>query len=67
MTITNQELQAMDVVCVFEPDGYFRAYDMNTYDCDFDCDGFYCVSPTGAGRTPLDAIVDLLDNMEDKR
>lgn len=54
----------MDPVVIFEPDGFFRAIDLNTYDCDCDQDGFFCTSPTGYGRTPLDAIIDLLDNME---
>lgn len=46
-----------------EPDGFFRAIDLDTYDVDCDHTGFFSTSPTGFGRTPLDAIVDLLDNM----
>lgn len=58
-------LQDMDVACVLEPDGFFRAIDRNTYDCDCDQDGFFCTDHVGYGRTPLDAIVDLLDNKEE--
>lgn len=49
---------------VLEPDGFFRAIDHNNYDVDCDHTGFYSNSPTGYGRTPLDAIVSLLDNTE---
>lgn len=52
----------MDPVIVLEPDGFFRAIDRNNYDVDCDHTGFFSKSPTGYGRTPLDAIVDLLDN-----
>lgn len=48
---------------VLEPTGAFRAIDRNTYDVDCDQDGFFSNSPTGYGRTPLDAIVDLLDEI----
>lgn len=37
-----------------EPDGYYRAW-FGDYDLDI---------TTGSGRTPLDAIVDLLDQTE---
>ena len=53
----------IDVAVTLDPDGWFRAIDRNTYDVDCDQDGFFSNSPTGHGRTPLDAIVDLLDNM----
>lgn len=51
----------LDIACVLEPDGFFRAIDRNNYDVDCDQDGFFSNSPTGYGRTPLNAIVDLLD------
>ena len=44
--------------------GEYQAIDANTYDADHDQDGFFSTSPTGYGKTPLDAIVDLLDQME---
>lgn len=57
---------ALDVVAILEPGigGYpvFRAIDRNNYDVDCDHTGFFSNSPTGYGRTPLDAIIDLLDN-----
>jgi hypothetical protein len=54
-----------DISCILEPDGFFRAIDNNTYDCDCDQDGFFCTDHVGYGRTPLDAIVDLLDKKEE--
>lgn len=42
----------------------FRAIDRNTYDVDCDEGGFFSNSPVGYGATPLDAIVDLLDEMD---
>lgn len=44
--------------------GEYVAIDRDTYDCDCDQDGFFSISPVGYGKTPLDAIVDLLDSME---
>lgn len=52
----------MDVAVVLEPDGFFRAIDRNNYDVDCDHTGYFTKSPHGYGRTPLDAIVDLIDN-----
>jgi hypothetical protein len=54
----------MDVSVILEPDGFFRAIDHDNYDVDCDHTGFFTTSPVGYGRTPLDAIVDLLDNTE---
>lgn len=53
----------IDPAVVLCSDGWFRAIDQNTYDVDCDQDGFFSTSPTGYGHTPLDAIIDLLDNM----
>lgn len=50
---------------VLDPDGWFRAIDQNNYDVDCNEDGYFTTSPEGFGRTPLDAIIDLLDNMAD--
>lgn len=55
----------MDISCILEPDGFFRAIDRNNYDVDCDHTGFFTTSPTGYGRTPLDAIVDLLVSIDD--
>jgi hypothetical protein len=41
-------------------DGYFHAYDDQTYDCDCDQDGYFSVSPTGSGETPWEAAEELL-------
>lgn len=50
-----------DISCTLTSDGCFYAIDRNNYIIDCDHTGFYTGSPTGRGRTPLDAIVDLLD------
>ena len=55
----------MGISCTLQPDGFFHAIDLNNYDVDCDHTGFFTNSPTGYGRTPLDAIVDLLDNTEE--
>lgn len=60
----------IDPAVTLEPYGIkpmFRAIDRNTYDVDCDQDGFFSNSPTGYGPTPLDAIVDLLDEMDGDR
>lgn len=44
-----------------DPTGYWNAIDSSTYDCDCDETGFFCTDVVGTGKTPLDAIVDLLD------
>lgn len=54
----------IDPAVIMEPDGFFRAIDRNNYDVDCDHTGFFSNSPIGRGRTPLDAIVDLLDSAE---
>lgn len=46
--------------------GEWVALDRNTYDCDCDQDGYFCTDVVGYGKTPLDAIVDLLDKKEDQ-
>lgn len=53
-----------DLSVIQDPTGAFVAIDRNNYDVDCDHTGFFSESPQGYGRTPLDAIVDLLDNME---
>ena len=54
----------MDIEVDLMPDNYYHAIDRNTYDCDCDQDGFICTDHVGYGRTPLDAIVDLLDKKD---
>jgi hypothetical protein len=51
----------INVSVTLDPDGYFRAIDLDNYDVDCDHTGFFSRSPVGYGRTPLDAIVELLD------
>lgn len=46
--------------------GEWQSIDADTYDCDCDQDGFFSLSPVGTGRTPLAAIVDLLDQIEER-
>lgn len=54
----------MDIQTIQEPTGRWQSIDLNTYDCDCDQDGFFCTDVVGYGRTPLDAIVDLLDKKD---
>lgn len=54
----------MNVSVVLDPDGCFRAIDLDNYDVDCDHTGFFSNSPVGYGRTPLDAIICLLDEVE---
>lgn len=54
----------MNPAVILEPDGCFRAIDRNNYDVDCDHTGYFTKSPCGFGRTPLDAIVDLIDETQ---
>lgn len=54
----------VNVSVVLDPDGCFRAIDLDNYDVDCDHTGFFSNSPVGYGRTPLDAIICLLDEVE---
>lgn len=53
----------MDISVTLHPDRTFVAIDRDNYDVDCDHTGFFSKSPSGYGRTPLDAIVDLLDEV----
>lgn len=66
MALNQPPVRDIDPVVVLEWDGFFRAIDRNTYDVDCNEDGFFSTSPIGFGRTPLNAIVDLLDNMDER-
>lgn len=55
-----------DIQTTQDPAGFWNAIDADTYDCDCDQDGFFSTSPVGSGKTPLDAIVDLLDQIEER-
>jgi hypothetical protein len=54
----------IDLSVALQPNGEFVAIDNNNYDVDCDHTGFFTKSPHGYGRTPLDAIIDLLDNLD---
>lgn len=56
----------MDIQVAQNYIGEWEAIDASTYDADCDQDGFFTTSPIGRGKTPLDAIVDLLDMVEDQ-
>ena len=43
---------------------HWFAYDANTYDCDCDQDGFFSLCPMGEGKTPEEAIADLVAQLE---
>ena len=49
-----------------QPDGYYKAIDTLTYDVDYDDGQYVECCPTGTGRTPWEAIRELIDNMEEE-
>lgn len=60
-----REIQRADICTEQNYLGEWEAVDLNTYDCDHNGNGFVCTDHVGYGRTPLDAIVDLLDKKEE--
>lgn len=56
----------MNIQTTRNPAGEWESIDLNTYDCDCDERGFFCTDVVGYGKTPLDAIVDLLDKKDDQ-
>ena len=44
----------------------WAAVDSNTYDCDCDEDGYFTSSPIGRGATELEAVEDLLAQIEER-
>ena len=56
--------ESIDLQTEHLPNGEWKAIDRNTYDCDCDQDGFFEVCPVGYGKTELEAIADLLEQME---
>lgn len=41
----------IDLQTSFQPNGEWKAIDLNTYDCDCDQDGFFEICPVGYGKT----------------
>ena len=56
----------MDIKTTKQPDGSWVAIDADTYDVDCDENGFFSTSPAGYGRTELEAIRELLAEIEER-
>jgi hypothetical protein len=56
----------MDIKVTKQPCGGFVAIDADNYDCDCDENGFFSTSPAGYGKTELEAIRELLAEIEER-
>lgn len=67
--IATRKIIDLSVSLVFPPiptrNFDYSAIDANTYDADCDQDGYFSNSPRGDGATEIEAINDLLDQLED--
>ena len=49
-----------------DPDGYWHAIDLDNYEAECDGDRWWSNSPQGVGDTEIEAIRDLLFEIEDR-
>jgi len=56
----------MDIKTTLQPDGHWVAIDADNYDCDWNENGFFSNSPAGYGKTELEAIRELLAEIEER-
>jgi hypothetical protein len=56
----------MDIKTTKQPDGYWVAIDADNYDADFNGEQFVSNSPAGYGKTELEAIRELLAEIEER-
>ena len=54
----------MKIQVTKEPDGYWHAIDADTYEAESDSEGWWSKSPVGYGKTELEAIADLMAEIE---
>jgi hypothetical protein len=54
----------MDIKTTLQPDGHWVAIDADNYDVDCDERGYFSNSPAGYGKTELEAIRELLAEIE---
>jgi len=56
----------MDLKVTKQPDGSFVAIDADNYDADHNGERFVSKSPVGYGRTQVEAIKELLADIEER-
>lgn len=56
----------MDLKTTLQPDGSWIAIDADNYEAESDSQGWWSKSPAGWGPTEIDAIRDLLDDIEER-
>jgi sugar (pentulose or hexulose) kinase len=56
----------MDLKLTKQPDGYWVAIDADNYEAESDSQGWWSKSPAGWGKTELEAIRELLADIEDR-
>ena len=56
----------MDIKTTIQEDGSWVAIDSDNYDCDCNENGFFSTSPAGFGKTELEAIRELLAEIEER-
>lgn len=57
----------MDIQVRKEPDGLYHAIDADNYEAECDSVGWWSTSAVGYGKTPQQAIEDLLAEIEDRK
>ena len=56
----------MDIKTTLQPDGYWVAIDADNYEVESDRIGAWSNSPCGYGKTELEAIRELLEEIEER-
>jgi hypothetical protein len=56
----------MDIKTTKQPDGYWVAIDADNYEAESDSERTWSTSPAGYGKTELEAIRELLADIEER-
>jgi len=56
----------MNIHAELQPDGEWRALDLDEYEAESDSEGWWSKSPVGYGKTEQEAIADLLAEIEER-
>jgi hypothetical protein len=56
----------MRIITTLQPDGWFIAIDADNYEAESDSVGAWSNSPAGYGKTPNEAIEELLSDIEER-
>ena len=56
----------MNIQTTFQPDGSWVAIDADNYEAESDSEGWWSKSPAGYGKTELEAIRELLAEIEER-